>query len=144
MSQQDERIGHMLEKELRANPKAATADLQEQAAKIKKSVAQMGLRSFHGTYVGAVKRRISGKKGGRKKSTGKSTRKKSGPRARAGARATAGLRGRINSMIEREIQDAQQSFDGALDKALRRARKLDRIEEFEKIHEVLAKATRMF
>lgn len=137
---QDERIGHMLEKELRANPKAATADLQEQAAKIKKSVADMGLRSFHGTYVGAVKRRISGRKGGRKKSTGK----KSGPRARAGARATAGLRGRINSMIEREIQDAHQSFDGALDKALRRARKLDRIEEFEKIHEVLAKATKMF
>lgn len=140
MSMQDERIGHMLEKELRANPKAATADLQEQAAKIKKSVADMGLRSFHGTYVGAVKRRISGRKGGRKKSTGK----KSGPRARAGARATAGLRGRINSMIEREIQDAHQSFDGALDKALRRARKLDRIEEFEKIHEVLAKATKMF
>jgi hypothetical protein len=137
---QDERIGHMLEKELRANPKAATADLQEQATKIKKSVADMGLRSFHGTYVGAVKRRISGRKGGRKKSTGK----KSGPRARAGARATAGLRGRINSMIEREIQDAHQSFDGALDKALRRARKLDRIEEFEKIHEVLAKATKMF
>lgn len=140
MSKQDERIGHMLEKELRANPKAATADLQEQAAKIKKGVAEMGLRSFHGTYVGAVKRRISGKKGGRRKSTGK----KSGPRAPAGARATAGLRGRINSMIEREIQDAHKSFNGALDEALRRARKLDRIEEFEKIHEVLAKATRMF
>ena len=64
MSQLNERIGHMLEKELRANPKAATADLQKKAAKITKGVAEMSLRSFHGTYVGAVKRRISGKKGG--------------------------------------------------------------------------------
>ncbi len=140
MSQQSERIAHMLEKELRANPQVATADLQEKAAKIKKGVAEMNLRSFHGTYVGAVKRRISGKKGGRRKAG----RKKSAPRGRPRAQATAGLRGRINSMIEREIQDAHKSFTGALDKALRRARKLDKIEDFEKIHEVLAKATRMF
>lgn len=139
MSQLNERIGHMLEKELRANPKAATADLREKAAKIKKGVAKMSLRSFHGTYVGAVKRRISGKKGGRRKASVK----KSGQRAHSGAQATAGLRGRINSMIEREIQDAHKSFNGALDKALRRARKLDRIEDFEKIHEVLTEATGM-
>ena len=140
MSQQNDRIAHMLEKELRANPNAATQDLQEKAAKIKKSVAEMNLRSFHGTYVGAVKRRISGKKGGRRKAG----RKKSVPRGQPGAQATADLRARINSLIEREIQGAHKSFNVALDKALRRARKLDKIEDFEKIHEVLAKATRMF
>ena len=57
MSRQNERIGRMLEKELRANPGAATADLREKAAKIKKGVAEMSLRSFHGTYVGSVKRK---------------------------------------------------------------------------------------
>ena len=140
MPEQNEEIGQMLEKELRANPDAVTADLQEKASKIKKSVAQMSLRSFHGTHVGAVKRRISGKKGGRTKGT----RKTSVTRGRPTTRATADLRTRINSLIEREIQTAHQSFNGALEKALQRARKLDKVEDFEKIHEVLMKAKRMF
>lgn len=140
MSRQNEEIGRMLEKELRANPEAATADLREKAAKIKKGVAEMNLRSFHGTHVGAVKRRISGKKGGRKKGA----RKKSVPRGRPRAQATADLRARINSLIEREIQGAHKSFNTALEEALRRARKFDKIEDFERIHEVLVKARRMF
>ena len=140
MSQQNEQIAHMLEKELRANPKAATADLLEKAAKIKKGVAQMDLRSFHGTYVGAVKRRISGKKGGRRKAG----RKKAVPRGQPETQATADLRARINSLIEREIQGARNSFNEALEKALRRARKLDKVENFEKIHDVLVKAGGMF
>ena len=140
MSRQNERIGRMLEKELRANPEAATADLQQKAAKIKKGVAEMNLRSFHGTHVGAVKRRISGKKGGRKKAT----RKKSEPRRGPGTQTTADLRTRINALIEREIQGARNSFNGALDEALKRARKSDRVEDFEKIHEVLVKARAMF
>ena len=140
MSGQNEEIGQMLEKELRGNPGAATAHLQEKASKIKKSVAQMSLRSFHGTHVGAVKRRISGKKGGRTKGS----RKKSPARGRPTTRATADLRTRINSLIEREIQTAHQSFNGSLENALERARKLDRVEDFEKIHEVLVKAKRMF
>jgi hypothetical protein len=137
MSRQNKEISQMLEKELRANPGAATADLQEKASKIKKSVVQMSLRSFHGTHVGAVKRRISGKKGGRTK--GK--RKKSLPRGRPTTRAAADLRTSINSLIEREIQTAHQSFNGALERALRKAKK---IEDFEKVHEVLLQAKRMF
>ena len=140
MSRHNERIDSMLEKELRANPKAATADLREKAAKIKKGVAAMSLRSFHGTHVGAVKRRISGKKGGRKKGA----RKKSAPRGRPESQTTADLRARINSLIEREIQGAHASFNKALDQAVRRARKLERIEDFEKIHEVLVKARKQF
>jgi len=130
----------MLEKELRANPGTATADLREKAAKIKKGVADMSLRSFHGTHVGAVKRRISGKKGGRKKGAPK----KSARRVRSDAQATADLRARINSLIEREIQGAHKSFNKAVEDALRRARKLERIEDFEKIHEVLVKARKQF
>jgi len=140
MSRQNEQIGHMLEKELRANPGAATADLRDKAAEIKKGVAEMSLRSFHGTHVGAVKRRISGKKGGRKKSAPK----KSAPRGRPDAQATADLRTRINSLIEREIQGAHKSFNKAVEDALRRARKLERIEDFEKIHDVLVKARKQF
>ncbi len=139
MSAQNEEIGRMLEKELRANPGAATADLQEKASEIKKSVAQMSLRSFHGTHVGAVKRRISGKKGGRTKGA----RKKSAARGRRTSQATADLRTRINTLIEREIQTAHQSFNSALEKALQRARKVDKVGDFEKIHEVLMKAKRM-
>lgn len=67
MSRSDDQISAMLEKELRKDPNAATAFLKEKAAEIKKSVGKMSLRSFHGTYVGSVKRKISGRKGGRKK-----------------------------------------------------------------------------
>ena len=67
MPRSDDQIFAMLEKELRKDPNAATAFLKEKVAEIKKSVGKMSLRSFHGTYVGSVKRKISGRKGGRKK-----------------------------------------------------------------------------
>ena len=136
MPKENERIAESIEKELRRNPKASTAELQEKAAKIKRSVAKMSLRSFHSTHVGAIKRRISGKKGGRKSSA----------RAKASriGSTKSDLRATINSVVEAEIRKARDSFNTSLDRALEKARRSGTTRGFEKIHEVLLKAKGMF
>ena len=131
MSKQDDQISAMVEKELRKDPGAKTADLQVKAAEIKKSVAGTGLRSFHGSHVGAMKRKISGKKGGRKKGAAKK---------RSIARSTPGLRAAIDSLVEAEIKKARGAFDATLDSALKKARKTGRVADFERIHRALLEA----
>lgn len=133
---QDNQISTMLEKELRKNPKTATSLLREKAAEIKKAVGKLDLRSFHGTYVGAIKRKISGKKGGRKKGA---TVKKSTGRTQM----TSDLSASINSLIDKQIRDARASLDKTLDAELKKARKLNKIEDFQKILDVLKKAEGM-
>lgn len=135
MATKDEQIRDMLLEELKKNKDATTAFLQEKATEIKKAVAKLSLRSFHGTYVGSVKRMISGKKGGRKKAGSKQAAPK--------VQMTSDLRSSINSLIDKQIKDARASLDKTLDARLKKARKLNRIEDFEKIHDALVKAREM-
>ena len=126
----------MLEKELRKNPKAATAELQEKAAEIKTAVAKMSLPSFHGTHVGTVKRKISGKKGGRKKgaTTKKAVTKKGGrPRATS-------LSAVARASYEEKKAAVIAGMDGAFDKAVA----ADRLSGLEKLLARMDKAGRMF
>lgn len=104
MAKQNDQIVALVEKELKKDPKAPTASLQEKAAKIKKGVSKMSLRSFHGRYVGAVKSKLSGKKGGPKKGTKKkAAAKKAAPRKQraSGLAAVAqSSRKRVKSLFD--------------------------------------------
>ena len=134
MAERDDQISAMVEKELRKDPGAKTAALQAKAAEIKKSVASMSLRSFHGSHVGAVKRKISGKKGGRRKGSVKKARRK------AGSRTSTNQSLDLGSLIEMHVREAKATLDAALDSALKKARKSGTLREFERIHQALIEA----
>ena len=110
MSRSDDQVSAMLEKELRKDPNAATAFLKEKAAEIKKSVGKMSLRSFHGTYVGSVKRKISGRKGGRKK--GAEVKKATGATRSSGS---------LQDLLSSHLQSKRDALVAALDAAQSRA-----------------------
>lgn len=110
MSRSDDQIFTMLEKELRKDPNAATAFLKEKVAEIKKSVGKMSLRSFHGTYVGSVKRKISGRKGGRKK--GAEVKKATGATRSSGS---------LQDLLSSHLQSKRDALVAALDAAQSRA-----------------------
>ena len=110
MSRSDDQIFTMLEKELRKDPNAATAFLKEKVAEIKKSVGKMSLRSFHGTYVGSVKRKISGRKGGRKK--GAKVKKATGATRSSGS---------LQDLLSSHLQSKRDALVAALDAAQSRA-----------------------
>ena len=111
MSRSDDLVSAMLEKELRKDPNAATAFLKEKAAEIKKSVGKMSLRSFHGTYVGSVKRKISGRKGGRKK----------GRKVAKTATGAARSSGSLQDLLSSHLQSKRDALVAALDAAQSRA-----------------------
>ena len=124
MPRSDDQIFTMLEKELRKDPNAATAFLKEKVAEIKKSVGKMSLRSFHGTYVGSVKRKISGRKGGRKK--GAKVKKATGAARSSGS---------LQDLLSSHLQSKRDALVAALDAAQSRALKssdLPAIEAFGK------------
>lgn len=132
MPRSDDQIFAMLEKELRKDPNAATAFLKEKVAEIKKSVGKMSLRSFHGTYVGSVKRKISGRKGGRKK--GATVKKAAGKVAKT-ATGAARSSGSLQDLLSSHLQSKRNALVAALDAAQSRALKssdLPAIEAFGK------------
>ena len=118
MSRSDDQISAMLEKELRKDPDAATAFLKDEVAEIKKSVGKMSLRSFHGIYVGSVKRKISGRKGGRKK--GAKVKKAAGKVAKTAAGA-ARSSGSLQDLLSSHLQSKRDALVAALDAAQSRA-----------------------
>ena len=68
-------------------------------------------------------------------------RKKGAPKKRAPkTQMTSDLRASINSLIDKQIKDARASFDKTLDAELKKARKLNKVEDFQKILDVLKEA----
>ena len=134
MPTQDSQIAEMLERELRANPHAATAALQEKASEIKRGTAKLSLRSFHATYVGSVKRRISGKTGGRRKSSMKPP----------GKRSTGRTKGGLDTLARASYDEKRTAMLISLEEAFERAVAADTLSGLEKLLAKMDKAERMF
>ena len=78
----------------------------------------MSLRSFHGTYVGSVKRKISGRKGGRKK---RAKMKKAAGKVAKTAAGAARSSGSLQDLLSSHLQSKRDALVAALDAAQSRA-----------------------
>jgi hypothetical protein len=148
-----------VERALKKNPSLTSKELQEQATKVDKSVAELTGRQFHARYALQAKRKLTapGKKAAKKKrsarkkpakrvaarkaSSRKTTKRKASrktaPKKVSAKRSQATLRTNdpVRALLRKQFEERRATLDGALDAAFKRAIETDSLA---KINELLS------